>query len=375
MDPTTIRVHLLHAVSFATLTLCSCYFGIFPIYLPVLPLLAVSTKLFDKWNEMMIGTWFRMVAGYLELVYRMKVVVTGDNIPWNEGCILIMNHRTQMDWILLWNLLARFGDTRHCKIILKNSLKGIPGPGWAMQQAMFLFLARKWEKDRHHFNAMLTYFVETNKPVQILLFPEGTDYCEGTKKRSDEYAKKNNLPLKDYILYPRTKGFAELVKGLRHGNIKSVVDLTIGYPVNIPWGFKSFVCGNFPEEVHFDIKRYPIGDMPKGDTELQEWCSQRFEEKEEVLKGFYSRGRFDKPPVELVVPEAQIHREMLLCLISWITFIIVTVTLVFVSSLWRWVCILGSAVYVGLTAFGGLEKTVLDAHNRMRSSPDSKKVD
>ena len=304
----------------------------------------------------------------------MKVVVTGDSIPWNEGCILIMNHRTQMDWILLWNLLARFGDTRHCKIILKNSLKQIPGPGWAMQQAMFLFLARNWEKDRHHFNAVLTYFVETNKPVQILLFPEGTDYCDNTKRHSDNYARKNHLPIKDYILYPRTRGFSELVKTLRHGNIKSVIDLTVAYPVNIPWGFRSFLLGNFPEEVHFNIKRYPINDMPENDADLQEWCSQRFEEKEEALKGFYDRGQFNKPTVKFAVSEAQMHRKMLLCLIPWIGLCIVTVCLVFVSSLWRWLCLLGSALYVGLTAFGGVEKTVLNAHNRMRSTSNSQRV-
>ena len=304
----------------------------------------------------------------LELVYRMKVVVTGDRIPWNEGCVIVMNHRTQMDWVLLWNLLARFGDIRCCKIILKNSLKQIPGAGWAMQQAMFLFLSRKWESDSRHFNSVLNYFIETDKPVQILLFPEGTDFCEETKVSSDKFAKQRDLPTYHYVLHPRTRGFFELVKTLRYGNIKSVVDLTVGYPVNIPSGFRSFVIGNFPEQAHFNIKRYLIEDFPKDDESLQEWCRQRWSEKEDILRVFYDRGQFDQPQVKFVRSETQMLRKMLFCLILWVAIVVGSLFLLYVSSWWRWVCILGSAIYVGFTVFGGVEKTIIDAHNRRHSS-------
>ncbi|XP_062503636.1 lysocardiolipin acyltransferase 1-like isoform X2 [Corticium candelabrum] len=299
----------------------------------------------------------------------MKVVVTGDRLAWNEGCVIVMNHRTQMDWILLWNLLARFGDVRRCKIILKNSLRRFPGPGWAMQQCMFLFLARNWQKDRHHFNSMLNYFVETNSPIQILLFPEGTDFCERSKKRSDDYAKQRDLPNYDYVLHPRTKGFSELVKIMQHGNIKSVIDVSIAYPVNIPWGARSILLGNFPEQVHFDMKRYPIDEMLTDGESLEEWCRQRWEKKEENLRAFYETGKFDKPEIKSVVPEKEMWRKMAICLILWAALAITSVFLVFLSSLWCWFCVLGSAIYMGLTLFGGVEKSVLDAHNRMYQRP------
>lgn len=47
--------------------------------------------------------------------------------------------------------------------------------GWAMQVASFIFIHRRWEDDRSHMTNMLQYFCHIREPVQLLLFPEGTD--------------------------------------------------------------------------------------------------------------------------------------------------------------------------------------------------------
>ena len=51
--------------------------------------------------------------------------------------------------------------------------------------------------------------------VQVLLFPEGTDFTAKTKKHSDSFAKKNNLPYLEYVLHPRTTGFNFIVQKMR----------------------------------------------------------------------------------------------------------------------------------------------------------------
>ena len=64
-----------------------------------------------------------------ELLYGTKVTVTGDRFPKEDNCVILMNHRTQMDWILQWSFLARRGNIGANKISLKNSLRYFPGAG------------------------------------------------------------------------------------------------------------------------------------------------------------------------------------------------------------------------------------------------------
>lgn len=44
-----------------------------------------------------------------------------------------------------------------------------------MQVAAFIFIQRKWEDDKSHFENMLHYFCDIHEPLQLLIFPEGTD--------------------------------------------------------------------------------------------------------------------------------------------------------------------------------------------------------
>ncbi|RMC12311.1 hypothetical protein DUI87_09824 [Hirundo rustica rustica] len=115
------------------------------------------------------------------MVCGAKVVVTGDGFVPGERSVIIMNHRTRMDWMFLWNCLLRYSYLRLEKICLKSSLKSIPGFGWAMQVAAFIFIQRKWEDDKNHFEKMLDYFCDIREPLQLLIFPEGTDLT-GTLK-------------------------------------------------------------------------------------------------------------------------------------------------------------------------------------------------
>lgn len=44
-----------------------------------------------------------------------------------------------------------------------------------MQVACFVFIQRRWEEDKKHLENMLDYFCDIREPLQLLLFPEGTD--------------------------------------------------------------------------------------------------------------------------------------------------------------------------------------------------------
>lgn len=44
-----------------------------------------------------------------------------------------------------------------------------------MQVACFIFIKRRWAEDKEHMENMLDYFCDIREPLQLLLFPEGTD--------------------------------------------------------------------------------------------------------------------------------------------------------------------------------------------------------
>lgn len=70
-----------------------------------------------------------MLQALLELILGVRVVVTGDAIRKGERSVLIMNHRTRLDWMFFWPVLIRQSGVRTEKIILKDGLKTIPGAG------------------------------------------------------------------------------------------------------------------------------------------------------------------------------------------------------------------------------------------------------
>lgn len=76
----------------------------------------------------------------LETVFGVKVIITGDAFVPGERSVIIMNHRTRMDWMFLWNCLMRYSYLRLEKICLKASLKSIPGFGRLFTDYFKLFI-------------------------------------------------------------------------------------------------------------------------------------------------------------------------------------------------------------------------------------------
>jgi len=138
-----------------------------------------------------------------------------------EPALIVCNHRTRIDWMFIWCLCARSAAPRHpcrlsrapagrersavlhgcapwssrrasvsllrhawfgrvrrlglldtMKIALKESLKNVPGFGWAMQAFMFVFLARDKARDLQHMENVLLYHTANDHPLSLILFPE-----------------------------------------------------------------------------------------------------------------------------------------------------------------------------------------------------------
>lgn len=176
--------------------------------------------------------------------------------------LFISNHRTRLDWMFLWPVLARCRSPQNnvfsellshtasslsasalakLHIIMKSDVKNIPLMGWATSIASYIFLHRNWAEDEVYLANMLknisTQIVPasrassiTKKKTQeqvrsfsLLLFPEGTDLHDKAIEKSHAFAEKTNNPKLKYVLYPREKGFCYIVDTLRRSEGSAVV--------------------------------------------------------------------------------------------------------------------------------------------------------
>ncbi|XGW07209.1 hypothetical protein V3C99_017043, partial [Haemonchus contortus] len=241
----------------------------------------------------LVGIWVVMPGALMTYVFGARVRIRGDMIDHSKPALIVMNHRTRLDWLYFWNALFKM-DPWLCtseKIILKGILRLIPGAGWAMACNSYIFLNRRFEKDQSRLHSILNYFAQCGYNYQILLYPEGTDKCPLATERSRKYAEKNGLINYEYVLHPRTTGFVYIIQNMRKaGYIDFLYDVTIGFGDCIVQSEVDFAMhGVCSKDVHYQVKKVKIGDLPLDDEKLANWLITLWRKKEEKLRHFYSK--------------------------------------------------------------------------------------
>lgn len=145
------------------------------------PPVAVLLRLFSihysrKAASFLFGLWLALWPFLFEKINKTKVIFSGEHVPAGERVLLIANHRTEVDWMYLWDLALRKGRLGYIKYILKNSLMRLPIFGWGFHIFEFIPVERKWEADEPIMNQMLLTFTNSQDPLWLALFPEGTDF-------------------------------------------------------------------------------------------------------------------------------------------------------------------------------------------------------
>uniref|UniRef100_H2Y6E8 Phospholipid/glycerol acyltransferase domain-containing protein n=1 Tax=Ciona savignyi TaxID=51511 RepID=H2Y6E8_CIOSA len=303
----------------------------------------------------------------------MKVVVTGDAIERHEKTLVLMNHRTRLDWLYFFSYVFHARILNRQKIALKAMLKWVPGLGWAMQVAGYIFLDRHWETDQVHISNILSYFVELESKPNILFFAEGTDLNEGSKKSSQAYARKSGLAEFEYVLQPRTTGFTYFVNHLRNiSGIHAVHDVTIAYPYDVLQNEMDLIRAGAPRAVHFHIKRYSISELPENEEELGKWCQDVWAEKEALLKEYYSEPNPELRKFKCEKKPKQDSRTALLLLgfFAWSSIIVLCTYLLIISSFARYYALVLTLFYISTSyLMGGVEKlemTLFEQHKKPR---------
>ena len=78
---------------------------------------------------------------HTELLCGVRVRVCGDLQRVHGPCLIILNHRTRFDWLFFWSYIVRLGSPTKHRIVLKDSLKRVPGFGELLQSCSILSLS------------------------------------------------------------------------------------------------------------------------------------------------------------------------------------------------------------------------------------------
>ncbi|GAB4853931.1 Probable 1-acyl-sn-glycerol-3-phosphate acyltransferase 5 [Ancistrocladus abbreviatus] len=293
-----------------------------------------------KMTSIVFGAWLALWPFLFEKINKTKVVLSGESVPDRERVLLIANHRTEVDWMYLWDLALRKGSLGYIKYVLKSSLMKLPVFGWAFHILEFIPVQRRWEVDASAMHQMLSTLKNPQDPLWLAIFPEGTDFTEQKCIQSQKYAAENGLPILTNVLLPKTKGFFACLEDLRNC-LDAVYDVTIGYKPHCPF-FLDNVFGLSPREVHIHIRRISLNDIPTSEDKVSAWLMDTFHLKDELLSKFYSLGYFPHQGTEKDL-------SMVKCLMNFFTVISVTLIctyLTFFSTIWFKLYVGSACIYL-----------------------------
>ncbi|KAJ9152881.1 hypothetical protein P3X46_026391 [Hevea brasiliensis] len=311
---------------------------------------AVILRLFSinwsrKATSFFFGAWLALWPFLFEKINKTKVIFSGETVPAKERVLLVANHRTEVDWMYLWDLAWRKGSLGYIKYVLKSSLMKLPVFGWGFHILEFISVERRWEVDESNMRQMLSSFKDPRDPLWLALFPEGTDFTEQKCIRSQKYAAENGLPVLNNVLVPKTKGFYACLEDLR-GSLDAVYDVTIGYKPRCP-SLLDNVFGVNPSEVHMHIRRIALDEIPTSEEEIAAWLMKTFELKDQLLANFYLQGHFPDQGTEGDLPTLKcfVNSVAVILLISMCTFFTLCSSVWFKIYVTLVCCYLSSATY------------------------------
>lgn len=342
---------LTKGIVYVLLWYMSVWCGFFFFCCPLVLIAIVDPKRFRHLMSIAFSMWEMYPVALMKIIFGTEIILSGDSIDPGDQTLVIMNHRTRLDWNFLWGCMfhACRPAAHRLKMVLKSPIRHAPGPGWVMQIAGFLYIERNWSSDQDAMNEQLDYFRDIEHPVQLLIFPEGTDLSESNIEKSNKFADSHGLCHFSRVLHPKTTGFTFLTKRLSDSNqLDSIYDITVAYVGNLPQSELDALRGKFPSEAHFHIKKYNSKSLPVHDNDAMKcWLNQVWAKKEARLDKFYRCGSFDGK--EISSNGQPTSNALYMAFLFWTALQIILVWGLLNSGLMRWLVLLSSSIMLILS--------------------------
>lgn len=255
-----------------------------------LPLFKIKPKQAKNLNSTLAGTVWYCIQTVFEKKHKAKITYSGDSIPEKENAIVIVNHRSYDDFLLVNSVAFRKGMIKSLKYFAKDSLKFLPAFGWGMYLMGQIFVKRNWTSDQKSINKAYGNIKKEKEPVWIIMYLEGTRINAQKLIQSHEFARKRNLPILNNVLLPRTKGLKATLNAFRNSHVKYVYDFTLVYQHKekgfavLPSVAKILSEDLSDYQFHVHIRRIPMEDIPEDENEINEWAIQLYKDKDDLLE-------------------------------------------------------------------------------------------
>lgn len=264
----------------------------------IYPLAPRAARRVNRWCARSIwGLWVLMA----EHVLGCEIQVKGDPLPWRENALVLPNHQSMADVLVLLCVAWRCGRLGDMKWFVKDPIKYVPGPGWGMWLLDCIFLKRDWTRDKAGILRLFAKYKTHGIPIFLVSFLEGTRKNKHNHAQAQAYARERGHPVPAHTLIPRTKGFVATMIGLR-SHLDAVYDVTIGYPGEVPSLGQAF--GSRMRRVDIHVRRFPIESFPEDEEGLSDWVFERFTAKDQLLAEFQAQGTF---PGEDLYPKPRLE--------------------------------------------------------------------
>jgi 1-acyl-sn-glycerol-3-phosphate acyltransferase len=206
----------------------------------------------------------------------------------NKVDILIANHIATIDSFILLSMLEHMNISNFI-MIGKKDLIYTPGVGLIFMFGDHIKLARNWEEDKNTIDKQL----ENIKEGIIVLFPEGTRYTEEKFKEGQEFSRKNNLPVYDNLLVPKSKGFQAIYNNLKNKNkLGNIYDSTIILEnKNLIDLFKK-------DSTNVHLINRILNKEELENKDFKSWLLEKWSEKDNLIKT-YSKIKYENMYLEL----------------------------------------------------------------------------
>lgn len=235
-------------VTFVFLILGYSYLLITPgLLIGYTPILSYVKTLAQSFFTMVLDKGFKTNFKLGETKQDIKTLINSDT---DKIDIIVCNHTSSLDFLLIMSYLQEF-EIDSYNFVFKNEITYTPGFGFIMYANPDIKLNRNWEQDKATLGKQLDKIKTNGKKQVILIFPEGTRLTEKKLSEGQDFSKKNNLPVFENLMVPKSKGLWYIVNHLSDsGKLGKIWDVTLILP--------NFIKKSINTS---DIFGKPIGDV------------------------------------------------------------------------------------------------------------------